>query len=51
MRRFLLALTVASIATAQVAVLGIPRIDAIEFFGLHHVSPALARQALSLIHI
>ncbi len=48
MRRFLLALTVASIATAQVAVLGIPRIDAIEFFGLHHVSPALARQALGL---
>jgi hypothetical protein len=33
---------------AQVAVIGIPRIDLIEFYGLHQVTPALARQALGL---
>jgi len=33
---------------AQVAIVGIPRIDVIEFYGLHKVTPALARQALGL---
>ncbi len=35
-------------AVAQVAVVSIPRIDLIEFYGLHRVTPVLARQALGL---
>jgi hypothetical protein len=48
--RFLAALILSTAATAsaQVAVIGIPRIDAIEFYGLHQVTPELARQALGL---
>lgn len=39
---------IACTAAAQVAVVGIPRIDLIEFYGLHRVTPSLARQALGL---
>jgi hypothetical protein len=46
--KLLSGLLVASCAVAQVAVVGIPRIDLIEFYGLHRVTPALARQALGL---
>ena len=48
MRRLVLGFIVALTASAQVAVLEIPRIDVIEFFGLHRVTPQLARQALGL---
>lgn len=41
-------LLIAFAAVAQVAVVGIPRIDLIEFYGLHLVTPSLARQALGL---
>ena len=39
---------VACTAIAQIAVVGIPRIDVIEFYGLHQVTPVLAQQALGL---
>jgi len=39
---------VACAAFAQVAAIGIPRIDLIEFYGLHRVTLVLARQALGL---
>jgi hypothetical protein len=46
--RIALGILAASCALGQVAVLGIPRIDAIEFYGLHRVTPQLARQALGI---
>jgi hypothetical protein len=39
---------VASIVGAQPIAIGVPRIDAIEFYGLHRVSAQLAQQALGL---
>jgi hypothetical protein len=39
---------IASALSAQPALVGIPRVDAIEFYGLHRVTPDLARQALGL---
>lgn len=41
-------LLIACAAFAQVGVVGIPRIDLIEFYGLHRITPQLARQALGL---
>src|SRR3954467_7998097 len=41
-------LLLACVAIAQGAVMSIPRIDLIEFYGLHHVTLVLARQALGL---
>ncbi len=41
-------LWMAGCAMAQVGVVGIPRIDLIEFYGLHHVTPQLVRQALGV---
>lgn len=46
--RLLCTLAAAGCALAQVAAIGIPRIDLIEFYGLHQVTPLLARQALGL---
>lgn len=46
--RFVLGFVLAGCVVAQVAQVGLPRIDAIEFYGLHHVTPQLARQALGL---
>ncbi|MEO8099876.1 MAG: HEAT repeat domain-containing protein [Acidobacteriota bacterium] len=48
MRQVFCFLLVGVTLAAQVAVLGIPKIDAIEFYGLGQVSPSLARQALGL---
>ena len=41
-------LLLACTAFAQVAVLSVPRIDLIQFYGLRNVTPVLARQALGL---
>jgi hypothetical protein len=46
--KFVASLLLACAAVAQVAVLGIPRIDLIEFYGLHQVTLVLAKQALGL---
>jgi hypothetical protein len=46
--KFVGSLLFAGAVVAQVAVIGIPRIDGIEFYGLHRVTTVLARQALGL---
>ena len=48
MRIFALGLMAALTLTAQVTVMEVPRIGAIEYFGLRTVTPALAQQALGL---
>lgn len=46
--KFVACSLLACAAVAQVAVLGIPRVDLVEFYGLHHVTQLLARQALGV---
>ena len=48
MRVLFLAFVAALTASAQINVLSAPRVDLIEFFGLHTVTPQLARQALGV---
>lgn len=48
MKRAVLCLLAAIQVPAQVAVMSVPRIDLIEFYGLRRVTPQLARQALGL---
>ncbi len=46
--KFVACSLLACAAVAQVAVVGIPRVDLVEFYGLHHVTQVLARQALGV---
>lgn len=45
---FILSVVLCAALPAQVSVVGMPRIDLIEFYGLRSVTPALVRQALGV---